>query len=273
MDCPGLSGVWRACPPSIPGLTSVERDVFGTLGGPLMLVVIVSIAAIMTVVAFSLTDGLGIGSSLRPRRWARSRRMDAARRHNGRAPHLRLVERAAQRHRARAQALIRSTVATRGFLDQPDPARRSTMPTAGPLLTATRAGIAEARAHIPTVLASIAAARIHLHRSTRLAVRRLRPAVAQVADVVAASADVVAASAGALAASAGSAAASIAAVGPVVLDPPMATGAGPDRPVRRLGRRRVSEAPIRARARARTARRGSRSAAAPGRSPGSRAET
>ncbi len=261
MQCPGLNGVWRACPPSIPGLTAVERDVFGALGGPLMLIVVLSAVAILTILAGSLTDGLGIGSSLRPRRGARTRRIDAARRHAGRAAHLRLVARAAERRGVPLRILA------------PEVAR-SPRPSAVP-----------ARAPVPSILL---AARVYGRRYLRLGIRRLRPAVAQVADMVGTSAEAVVSSAGALASSAEAVAASaeaaavsardsIAAIAPAGLLAPRTeaaaktvVGAPPIAQPPVVGRRGLSEAPIRGRVRARTTRRGSRSAAARGRSPGSR---
>lgn len=237
MECPGLNGVWRACPASIPGLTSVERDVFGALGGPLLLVVIVSALAIMTVLAFTLTDGLGIGSSLRPRRWARVRRIEAARRHNARLAHVRLVERAA----ARRGRVVRSFETARPLGPFGAPARRP--------------------AH-----SILAATRVHLRRGVALAARRLRPALADVADAVGASAETIAASAEAVATSARESIGAIASNAPSLLAPPVVANADTGR--RR--RVRLTEAPNRARLRARTGRRGSRSAAGRGRIPGSR---
>lgn len=65
MECPGLNGLWIACPPTIAGLTATERELFRFLAEPLVAAVVVGVVALLTILVLAATDGLPVGRHAR----------------------------------------------------------------------------------------------------------------------------------------------------------------------------------------------------------------
>lgn len=61
MECPGLNGLWLACPASIDGLTGAERDFFRFLGEPILVAVALATVVAVTLVVLVATDGMAVG--------------------------------------------------------------------------------------------------------------------------------------------------------------------------------------------------------------------
>lgn len=89
VECPGLNGLWRACPPTISGLTPDERGLFRALGEPVFVLLLIAAIVIATLLAVVAIGGLWLGPYVRRRFPPRIRRV-------GRPRALRLA--AARRH-------------------------------------------------------------------------------------------------------------------------------------------------------------------------------